>query len=303
MCGFENNKLSVALDGKSIVRPYKAILTWDDMRMRKPGEVYLPNKNPNDAQKENETFQRGEYAALMKRRAILAQIWRDYPQAHKAIGQADRHKGPNYKKLEGWSDGSIGTSCTLTNPRIVKNALGNLDQPAGYDIAYAPDYMGPDPDDPEPDVNKKRKKKFKGSKDHPAFVYADEGKLPSVGDTYLLTNRNAIGAFLHVGTILHVDVSADGAYWITGDGGQRDPYAQGQAAHLVRRQYRCISEIAGKPKVPHLSGGAEGDRRLHGWLDIGHPSVVAKRDLGADDKLDEDYRNCGAWIDRAKGGP
>jgi hypothetical protein len=226
---------------------------------------------------------------------MLAKIRQVYPQAAKdgAIGQPSPFDGGPYKTMDGWSDGS-GTSCTFTCPKVMFAASGGASIPAAYDIAPAPPYTDP------------KGKKHPANAGHPAWIPYDEGRMPSIGDIYILTGPSRdkqYGAFLHVGIICHIDVSGDDAIWVTADGGQMEVYKNGQAAHLVQRKFRCMTQMPDKPKAPHFSGGAEGKfRRIHGWLDIGDPRVVFNKGALDDATIDQLYQDVGAWIDRARTG-
>ncbi len=304
MCGYEGDVLAATPDGTVQFRPYSPVFTWNDPRMQKPAEVYSPGPQPDPSDpayaswQKKEASQKGQYVMLMRRRAILAQVFFTYPMAAKAVGQPAPFGGGPYLPMTGWSDGR-GTSCTFTNPKVVAGATGDSSIGGAYDIAPASAWTDSDgvfhPATPG----------------HPAWVPYAKGKLPSVGDSYILTGSKAndglksYGRFLHVGTVVHVDVSADGVFWITADGGQNDEYQGGQAAHLVRRKFTCMTNMDKLPKAPHFSGGAEGDlKRLHGWLDMGDPRV--NFDLSTDTwdykNLDNGYRLCGAWIERARAG-
>ena len=302
MCQYEGDTIAATPAGSTQLRPYRPVFTWNDPRMQKPAEVYSPGQQPDQADpafadwQKNEAYQKGEYVMLMRRRAVLATIYRLYPQAAHAVGSASPFGGGPYKEMTGWADGK-GTSCTHTNPKVVRNATGNQLLAGAYDIAPAPGWQDKD------------KNWHPATTGHPAWVLHAKGKLPSVGDSYILTGSKAqdgeksYGRFLHVGTVVHVDVSADGVFWITADGGQNEIYTKGQAAHLVRREFKCMTNMPSMPNAPHFSGGAEGDiKRLYGWLDISDPRVTfdqAALDLPS---LDSDYRQCGAWIERARAG-
>jgi hypothetical protein len=238
-----------------------------------------------------------EYVMLMRRRAILAAVYRLYPMAAAAVGQASPFGGGPYKPMTGWKDGD-GTSCTFTNPMVVREAAQNQSLPGSYDIAPASAWRD------------KKDVLHPAISGHPAWVFHAQGKLPSVGDTYILTGskenmgEKSYGRFLHVGTILHVDVSKDDVFWVTADGGQNGPNPTGgQAAHLVRRRFSCMSNIPSKPNAPHLWGGAEGDgRRIHGWLDISDSRLAFNDSALQLPSLNDDYLKCGAWIERARAG-
>lgn len=292
MCGYQGTTIAATPNGTTTINPPRPVFTWDDPRMQDPAKVCAPGRQPDPS---DPGF--AEYTVLMKRRAVLAAIVRQYPVAFKAVGEASPFGGGPYGLMIGWTDPPGTTSCTHTNPKVVQDASGNPSLPGAYNIAPASAWRGDDG------------VLHPGTKGHPAWVPYAPGKLPSVGDSYILTGakevdgeggKKSFGRFLHVGTIVHVDVSADDAYWITADGGQKDPAKKGEAAHLVRRQFKCTTSMKSKPNAPHLSGGAEGGhRRVLGWLDIGDPRVTFETQALQRQSIEDEYRKCGAWIERA----
>jgi hypothetical protein len=101
-------------------------------------------------------------------------------------------------------DGSSGaTSCTVVNPLVVN---GKTQQPirlrnnASNQWAFSAGPLQP----PGP---------------NPAWRTCGPGHLPSVGDTYIVSNRWHGQDNGHVGVVLHVPPSGNGL-WVTADGGQ-----------------------------------------------------------------------------------
>jgi hypothetical protein len=189
-----------------------------------------------------------------KRKKLFAVLAKMLPQAFDNPGRAAPHKQGTYKPMSCWYKGAIGTSCTAFNPVVMSACCGGK----GKD-KYWKNWAFEAPS-------------------HPAWVDYVPGKMPSIGDTYLLYNEQARG-IRHVGIVCQIDL-AIGGRWVTGDGGQNDPYTRGQCAELVPRPWKCSELTADHPDTPYLGGGAESagemmnPSRLMGWVNLDHESVV-----------------------------
>lgn len=189
-----------------------------------------------------------------KRKKLFAVLAKMLPQAFEAVGKDAPHKQGTYKRMTCWYEGAKGTSCTAFNPIVMAACCGGQ----GKDKYW-------------------NKWAFEAEA-HPGWVPYEPGKLPSIGDTYLLYDEKTKRT-RHVGIICQIDLAESGR-WVTGDGGQTDPHAKGQAAELVPRPWRCSELTADHPDTPYLGGGAESPGglknpgRLMGWVNLDHESVV-----------------------------
>ena len=121
----------------------------------------------------------------------------------------------------------------------------------------------------------------------------EEGRLPSVGDTYNLYGADD-GMFHHCGIICKVG-NTPNDFWIVADGGQgfpefgRDgvrPPNQRQGAYLLVRTSYCVDTAAGhQMHLAHycMSTPGRGGYRLFGWADLGHSSVRFKNEGAFDE--------------------
>lgn len=194
-------------------------------------------------------------AKRQKRKKLFAVLAKMLPQSFENPGKAAPHKNGTYKPMACWYKGAKGTSCTAFNPVVMGICCGGQ----GKDKYW--NKWGFD------------------AENHPGWVPYEPGKLPSIGDTYVLYDELG-GQTRHVGIICQIDLAQYGR-WVTGDGGQNDPYTRGQAAELVPRPWKCSgADAAAYPNTPYLGGGAESPGgmtnpgRLMGWVNLDHESVV-----------------------------
>lgn len=85
------------------------------------------------------------------------------------------------------------------------------------------------------------------------------GNRPLPGDIYLLAKHDRPGEFQHVGVI----ISAEGADWLTADGGQGNGWQSG----LIRRRFEADGTITGE---------FGNKARLRGWADLDTIYAVAR---------------------------
>lgn len=210
---------------------------------------------------------------MQRRRKVLATIFHNFPRSAnfqaKALGfKPDYNQGEFQRMLERPNDGK-SNSCTAVAATMLTTAAG----PGVYAF----------------DAHKSK-----------AFVPYESGRVPSVGDNFVLFGTVPHFERHHTGLIMQSN-PATNSIWLTADGGQRDvmtPLAVGadgwasrepktppsdEAAFLVPRMFG--GSVPGKAMLAnlHRTPGAEVPNGyfIEGWLDITHPSVSFSK-LGYD---------------------
>lgn len=194
---------------------------------------------------------------MQRRRRVLAIIGAKFPAAD---GHADAKAPFSQGRMKSMKKtlfcGGPGNTCTDVNSFVMTNKLGGVGAKGNWGSQIS---------------------------SNPAFVPFQEGRLPSVGDTYNLFGVKD-GMFHHCGIICKVGYTPND-FWIVADGGQgfpefgRDgarPQNQVEAAYLLVRTSYCVDTPSGhQMRLVHYSSSKPGGggHRLAGWVNLGDPSV------------------------------
>jgi hypothetical protein len=288
MC-LEKQTIAAALDDDKVasINVARPILRVDDPRL---------DEKPNDP-------------IMQRRRKVLAVLGRRFAMAQQAgfneksvgklaaLGVKPPYDQGEYKTM--WPfDGQ--NSCAPVNGYIMGAQGADASGVWGFGVEY-------------PQRDPKTGQLPAGAKPQTGWVKYEPGRLPSVGDVFILNDHDpktkAAGtAAHHCGVICQVSLDPN-EFWITADGGQpdrigplhqdrrgqwvrrynakRDPENENEkedppdafeAAYLVPRQLDCANPLV--PMIANFYTGGGGSV-LHGWRDVTHPEIK--------------FRNDGAW--------